>query len=250
MTQDHNIVAPLSSNELTLSLDTLLPRGAVIMLAGDSGIGKSFVALDWAASIATGTDWFGIENIGRNEVVYVAGHGFLRLGHRLMSWMNHHDVEPDQSFRALDGLMTNVNFNNDESVHSLYTSLQHISPRLVVVDGFWDMVRLQSDADVEGVRLAYENLQFIARQLGVAVVVTASTKGRSRISEGPAEIFSMADILYMAEAQSKADGVPFRLSSHARDGGHSGGYVSIAVNGLRIESPGVVTMDHAVPGVF
>src|SRR4029079_9871616 len=40
-------------------VDGALPARSLILLFGDTGVGKSFLALDWAASIATGTAWHG-----------------------------------------------------------------------------------------------------------------------------------------------------------------------------------------------
>lgn len=40
-------------------IEGILDAGTVTMLSGPFSTGKSFIALDWALSIASGTDWLG-----------------------------------------------------------------------------------------------------------------------------------------------------------------------------------------------
>lgn len=62
-----------------------LDRGTVAVLAGSWGSGKSFLALDWAACVATGRPWQGRE-IDRQRVLYVAAEGASGLHARLSAW--------------------------------------------------------------------------------------------------------------------------------------------------------------------
>src|SRR5690349_19680344 len=63
-------------------LEPLLPSGAVAMLYGPSGVGKSFIAMAWAHAIAHGLSWLG-RNVRKGSVIYVAGEGGAGLGPRL-----------------------------------------------------------------------------------------------------------------------------------------------------------------------
>ncbi|MBB0990921.1 AAA family ATPase [Dietzia sp. SLG510A3-30A2] len=62
-----------------------LDRGTVAVLAGSWGSGKSFLALDWAACVATGRPWQGRE-IHRTRVLYVAAEGASGLHSRITAW--------------------------------------------------------------------------------------------------------------------------------------------------------------------
>lgn len=62
-----------------------LDRGNVAMLAGMWGSAKSFVALDWAACIATGKPWQG-RRVDRGRVLYVIAEGAQGLSVRLDAW--------------------------------------------------------------------------------------------------------------------------------------------------------------------
>ena len=53
------------------------------LMWGDAGVGKSFLAMSMAASVATGRPWMG-RHTSHGQVVYVAGEGGLtNVGHRL-----------------------------------------------------------------------------------------------------------------------------------------------------------------------
>jgi hypothetical protein len=88
--------APLASVLLTRSalrelpdpsplIDGVLDQGTVALLYGRWGTGKSFVALDWAASVATGRAWQSRPTQQR-RVLYVAAEGAYGLKGRLHAW--------------------------------------------------------------------------------------------------------------------------------------------------------------------
>lgn len=99
---DHNAGAelpqhpPLSASLLNRSalrdlpdpsplIDGVLDQSTVALLYGRWGSGKSFVALDWAACVATGRAWQGRPTEQR-RVLYVAAEGAYGLKGRLEAW--------------------------------------------------------------------------------------------------------------------------------------------------------------------
>lgn len=72
-----------------------LPSYATIMIYGESGIGKTFVAIDMACHIATGKQWNGLKT-KPGVVVYLAGEGNYGLRQRVAAWAkanNHNDLD-------------------------------------------------------------------------------------------------------------------------------------------------------------
>jgi hypothetical protein len=63
----------------------ILECDTLALIFGDPGSGKSFLAIDWACRIATGTPWRG-HGVRGGPVVYVAGEGQQGLGRRLRAW--------------------------------------------------------------------------------------------------------------------------------------------------------------------
>ncbi len=71
-----------------------LPSGCLATLVGQSGSGKTFVALDLSLSIAHGIDWCG-QPTKRGSTVYVAAEGGAGLATRVDSWCKHHNHGAD-----------------------------------------------------------------------------------------------------------------------------------------------------------
>lgn len=62
-----------------------LPAGSTAMIFGESGVGKTFVAIDIACCVASGIDWCNIKT-KQGTVVYLAGEGNYGLRQRITSW--------------------------------------------------------------------------------------------------------------------------------------------------------------------
>ncbi|QNT25535.1 AAA family ATPase [Ralstonia solanacearum] len=60
-------------------------RDSMAVIYGEPGHGKSFVAIDVACSVATGTEWHG-RPVKRGAVFYIAGEGHNGLARRFRAW--------------------------------------------------------------------------------------------------------------------------------------------------------------------
>ncbi|MEX0654659.1 MAG: helicase RepA family protein [Phycisphaeraceae bacterium] len=69
----------------------MLERDTFALVFGDPGTGKSFLAIDWACRVATGTPWRG-HGVTAGPVVYVAGEGQQGFGRRIRAWSEHQGV--------------------------------------------------------------------------------------------------------------------------------------------------------------
>lgn len=74
-------------------IDGVLPAGAFSALYGPPGSFKSFIALDIAHAIATGTAWMDREVNEAGAVLYIAGEGFGGIGARIKALKIHHNTE-------------------------------------------------------------------------------------------------------------------------------------------------------------
>jgi hypothetical protein len=75
-------------------IQDVLPRKGFSALFGPPGSFKSFVALDIAHSIATGTPWMGKEVSTPGAVLYICGEGHGGVGARIRACRLHHRTEP------------------------------------------------------------------------------------------------------------------------------------------------------------
>ncbi|MEM9249277.1 MAG: AAA family ATPase [Pseudomonadota bacterium] len=81
----------LQFREPEFVIDGLFETETLALLFADPGAGKSFVALDMAASIATGHSFHG-RNVKQGAVIYIAGEGNNGIKRRLAAWERHHNV--------------------------------------------------------------------------------------------------------------------------------------------------------------
>ena len=78
-------VDSLELSEIKWVVDDYIEADSLAQVFGDPGGGKSFVAIDIACCIATGTPWHGHE-VQRGAVFYVAGEGHNGLTRRFKAW--------------------------------------------------------------------------------------------------------------------------------------------------------------------
>ena len=68
-------------------IDDFIMEGGFTVLHSDAGVGKTFLALDWANTIANGWQWFSKESV-KVPVLYVLAEGVGFLGARVTAWKN------------------------------------------------------------------------------------------------------------------------------------------------------------------
>ena len=71
-----------------------LPAASLVVLFGEPGCGKSFLAVDWCCHVATGQPWNG-SRVKQGAVLYIAGEGHYGLKRRFAVWQQQHGVIPD-----------------------------------------------------------------------------------------------------------------------------------------------------------
>jgi AAA domain-containing protein len=72
-------------------VERYIEANAMVILFGEPGVGKSFIALDMACCIATGETWQGFP-VKQGPVFYIAGEGHAGIGRRLGAWCKYRGV--------------------------------------------------------------------------------------------------------------------------------------------------------------
>jgi KaiC/GvpD/RAD55 family RecA-like ATPase len=98
---DHDEKPALSTvwaDDIAVNLDTggtidgLVPRTGLVVLYGESGCGKTFVAVDLACHVAAGLPWRGME-VEQGVAIYIAAEAPESLKRRVWAWKQHHGIE-------------------------------------------------------------------------------------------------------------------------------------------------------------
>ena len=226
-------------------IDTLLPSQAVVTLAGPPGIGKSFVTLSWAASVATGQPWHGLAVAGSQPVAYVLGEGWSQFGRRVAAWEQvHGPMSP--LLRFIDGSRHGVDLCDPEVTSWLIGKLAAFRPALVVLDTFSMLAHVQSENDNAQVAGVFRSVRRIVSQTGATVVVVHHMAKESGKVRGATAFRGNSDTVVVA-APSRVEGdSTFVLSTHASDDGKQRDGEPVALTGFEIVSPGIVARSTAV----
>ena len=188
----------------------LLPAQGVAAIYGPPASGKSFLALDMAAAIASGRDWFGHKTAAA-PVFYINLEGSGALKNRIAAW----EHERERAFP--DGVTFCLGaFNLLENMDSLVAAIPHGA--VVVVDtlaasapGFDE----NSGADMSR---AIEALSRVARERnGLALLVHHSGKDASRGLRGHSSLLGALDAAICVD-RSGASSVRRWTATKVKDG--------------------------------
>lgn len=112
-------------------IDNTLDRGTVALLYGKWGTFKSFIAIDLAASVATGRAWQG-RTTEKGRVLYVAAEGAFGMKGRIDAWeAGWHTTIDDGDF---DILPRRVNLTNAANIRDMAALIQCNGYDFIVFD--------------------------------------------------------------------------------------------------------------------
>jgi hypothetical protein len=115
-------------------LQGILERDTLSLIFGDPGCGKTFLALDWACRIATGTPYRGHE-VTQGPVVYIAGEGRQGLARRGRAWSIANNVTiVGADILTFPAIAANDAMERAELVAAVEAETANAAPAIVVVD--------------------------------------------------------------------------------------------------------------------
>jgi hypothetical protein len=147
--------------DATWLIDGMVPADGLGFIYGASQAGKSFLALDWALSVAAGIPWFG-HDVAGGHVVYIAGEGRSGMKKRALAWWNEHG-RPDLS--RMHWLLDSVNLLNPGDIDRALASRDTLPERPALWVGD-TLARLMPGGD--------ENA---ARETGIVVAAMDQLRG-------------------------------------------------------------------------
>ncbi|WP_411815855.1 AAA family ATPase [Gordonia sp. SND2] len=182
-------------------LGTLLFRRSLVVLAGAPGSFKSFVALDWAATVATGTTWQGRGAV-RGSVLYLAGEGDAGFPKRLRAW----ELENNKGNKVTLQVFPRpaaLHRADDAETEALLTSIIERSPDLVIVDTLARYAPGMNENSAQEMGQLVANLSRIKDETGACVVVVHHTARDGGNERGSTALRGASDALYMMARPNK-----------------------------------------------
>lgn len=171
-----------------------LPSASIAVGYGEPGIGKTFVYLDLAMSVATGREWLGAMVVQGNTV-YVAAEGRAGLRSRVETWKlaNRAALDEATGFHVHAGA---INLLAPQDVERFIALARPIAPTLIIFDTLSRCMVGGDENSAQDMGLAIAGADRIRTALGTSVLlVHHSTKSGSG-ERGSSALRGAADAMF------------------------------------------------------
>ena len=210
-------------------IDGFLQGSGVVVLAGEAGLGKSFLCLDIAAHIATGMLWQG-RTTRPGRVLYVAGEGVEFFDDRVTAWETHNGADVDDA--NLLYVEEGFNLSDNRAVLHMRTLVEKEQYDLVILDTLSQLSAVENENDAAQVSAVLRAAKAIreVRPGATVLIVHHINKGEKGKVRGSSAIRGNADAVIVGRGTSEK----FALSTHAEwDGKQKNGRAE-KIDGFRL----------------
>jgi len=203
-------------------VDGLLPARGSSILYGPAGIGKSFLALDLALTIASNADDWHVHTIRRRPgtggtVLYVAAEGAHGLKRRLLAWRAATQYRGELAIRFLDVAVQLRTLEDPAALLKAVdsTGLTDGPPELVIFDTLSRCMAGAKENAQEDASAVIASLDYLRAALGCTTLAVHHTGVIETRERGSTVFRGAVDVLLSLK---EADGVLTLESDKVRDG--------------------------------
>ena len=187
----------------------LIEHGTLGDIVAESGVGKTFVGLDMACSVATGISYHG-HTVKHGPVVVIAGEGNRGLAKRIMSWGIHHNK--DMNAMPLFISERAAQLSNVESILEVEVSIQEIvhkcggiPPVLFIIDTLACNYGPGNESSIEDMNTFLWNIKlYIQERFQATVLIIHHTgHGNKDRGRGASNFPAAMDFHFMLDRKSQ-----------------------------------------------
>lgn len=169
----------------------VLPKADLIVLYGQSGSGKSFVALDLIGAVARGSQWQGCR-VKRAKAVLIAAEGAGGVGKRIRAYCKHYGL--NEADLDIGIIRVPPSVIEDVDVQELVNALAAVRADIFVIDTLAQVTPGANENSSEDMGKAIRNIRLITEATGAtALVVHHAGKDATRGARGWSGIRAAAD---------------------------------------------------------
>jgi len=182
-------------------IDGWLVKNTLAGLVGQSGAGKSFLAIDWACRIATGMHWHG-RRVAKGGVFYLAGEGKQGLRKRVTAWEQHfRQTVADAPLYLADGLPflceDSQAFGTIDAIQDLTDELLFecggAEPALIVVDTVARAMAGENENSAEAMGKLIRSMDMLKERWGATVLAVHHTGHQGDRARGSSAFYAALD---------------------------------------------------------
>jgi RecA-family ATPase len=196
-------------------VDQHVTDGFTVMY-GPPKSGKTFVALDWALSMATGQAWHGTRT-EPSPVLYVSGEGAGGLHKRVQAWKKANGERSSRLYFIPFG----ARIVDRDHVVQLRHDIHATGARLLVVDTLARSMAGKDENSAQDMGMAIQALDWLREKTGAGMLVLHHSGVDGTRPRGSTALFGAADTLIRVEGEGgmvrlscegQKDAMPFRPS--------------------------------------
>ncbi len=175
----------------------LLARSSLNLIVGAPGSKKTWLALDLAVCIASGSPWLGFETQPAPALIIDEEGGLPRLWDRLHRVMRGHNAPAQIPLYFIS--MAGYNLATRSEVDHLIARAQHLNAGLIIIDALANVMAGTDENNVLTVQPVFSNLRRLAQVCNAAVLVVHHTN-KQGIFRGSTLIASGVDHMLAVES--------------------------------------------------
>lgn len=177
-----------------LIADTIDKR-TVAELVGQWGTCKSFIALDWALSVATGKAWHG-RKVEQGRVLYIVAEGAYGLSKRVAAWRNTYGQKITND--ALIVQPTPINLMNTAEIDRLCERLGGFG--LIIIDTLSKCMVGADENSAQAMSVAVDSMYRMRDATGAGTVLVVHHTGKDGMtSRGSGALDAGVDTVYITD---------------------------------------------------